>query len=140
MDSAVKNAICEAVKSEPFARALNIRLVSLESGHSIVEMDYRPDIMDNIYARAHGGAVYGLIDEAFETAAQTDGTIAVGLNVNVIYVASPEPGARLRAEAIRTSRTKKTAGYSIRVTNEADQVIATCQAMAYRTGRPIPFL
>ena len=65
--------------------------------------------MNNIYARAHGGAIFALIDEAFETAGQTDGTIAVALNVNVTYVSSPEPGARLRGEAKRVSQTKKTA-------------------------------
>jgi len=140
MEPAVKKAISQAVKKEPFAGILNIELTLLETGHSIVEMDYRPEVMDNIYARAHGGAVYGLIDEAFETASQTEGTIAVALNVNVTYVASPRPGSRLRAEAIQTSRTRKTAGYSIQVTDQDQQVIATCQALAYCTGKPIPFL
>ena len=103
-------------------------------------MTYRPEISDNIYERAHGGAIYGLIDEAFETAGQTDGTIAVALNVNVTYVASPKQGARLTAEANRISQTRKTAGYDIRVTDQDGQLIATCQALAYRTGIPIPFL
>ena len=66
MEPAVKKAISQAVKKEPFAGILNIELTLLETGHSIVEMDYRPEVMDNIYARAHGGAVYGLIDEALK--------------------------------------------------------------------------
>jgi acyl-CoA thioesterase len=69
----------------------------------------------------------------------TDGTIAVGLNVNVTYVASPAPGVRLRAEARAVSRTRKTAIYDLRVTDGAEALIATCQALAYRTGKPIPF-
>ena len=92
--------------------------------------------MDNIYSRAHGGAVFGLIDEAFETAGQTEGTIAVALNVNITYVASPQPGVILKAEAKRVSQTKKTAGYEIKVTDEEGRLIATCQALAYRTGKP----
>jgi acyl-CoA thioesterase len=55
-------------------------------------------------------------------------------------VTSPQPGARLRAEAREISRTKKTAGYEIKVTDEIGQLIATCQALAYRTGKRIPFL
>ncbi|MGW8188213.1 MAG: PaaI family thioesterase, partial [Desulfobacterales bacterium] len=86
------------------------------------------------------GAIYGLIDEAFETAGQTDGTIAVALNVNVTYIASPQEKTRLRAEANRVSRTRKTAGYDIRVIDGAGQLIATCSALAYQTGKPIPFL
>lgn len=140
MDEAVRKAIYQAVEHEPFARALNMKLTGLEPGRSTVEMTYVPKAMNNIYGRAHGGAVFALIDEAFETAGQTDGTVAVALNVNVAYVSSPEDGARLRAEAREISRTKKTAGYAIKVTDQQGRVIATCQALAYRTGKPIPFL
>jgi acyl-CoA thioesterase len=139
MDERVKAAIFRAVTREPFAQTFNMQLLALDDGHSVVEMSYDPTLADNIYERAHGGAVYGLIDEAFETAAQTDGTIAVAMNVNVTYVASPEKNTRLRAEANRVSQTKKTAGYDIKITDQNGQLIATCQALAYRTGKPIPF-
>ena len=140
MDRKVKAAIIGAVKNEPFARALNMELVELEKGHSVVQMSYEPDKMNNIYARAHGGALYALIDEAFETAGQTDGTVAVALNVNVTYVASPKPGLQLKAEANRISQTRKTASYDIKVTDENGDLIALCQALAFDTGKPIPFL
>ena len=140
MDPQVKNAIYTAVKTEPFARALKMELITLELGYSHVEMDYDPDSMDNIYQRAHGGAIFGLIDEAFETACQTHGAIAVALNVNVTYVASPPPNVRLRAVAQEVSLTKKTASYDIKVTVDGEQLIATCQALAYRTGKPLPWL
>ena len=140
MDPKVKAAIEKAVTEEPFAVTMKMQLTALDDGTSVVEMTYDPDNHDNIYKRAHGGAIYGLIDEAFETASQTDGTIAVALNVNVTYVASPAAGDLLRAEAKLTSQTKKTAGYDIKVTDQIGKLIATCQALAYRTGKPIPFL
>ena len=140
MDEAIRAAIYNAVETEPLAQKFEIRLMDLNDGYSLVEMVYNPAIMDNIYARAHGGAIFALIDEAFETAAQTDGTICVALNVNVTYVSSPEAGILLRAEARRRTQTKKTAGYDIVVTAADGQIIATCQAVAYRTGKPIPFL
>jgi acyl-CoA thioesterase len=140
MDQKVKKAIEQAVKSEPFARALNMELVKLGKGHSVVHMTYEPEKMNNIYDRAHGGALYALIDEAFETAGQTDGTVAVALNVNVTYVSSPRPGLQLRAEANRVSQTRKTASYDIKVTDQNGDLIALCQALAFDTGKPIPFL
>ena len=140
MDQKVKEAIFKAVKTEPFIQALQINLVELEDGYSLLHMIYEPEKMNNIYARAHGGAIYTLIDEAFETAGQTDGTIVVALNVNVTYVSSPEPGQRLQAEARRMSQTRKTASYDIKVTDQNGQIIALCQALAFRTGKPIPFL
>ena len=140
MDQKVRNAIYNAVENEPFAKAMKMKLVELELGYSAVEMIYDPDNMNNIYDRAHGGALFALIDEAFETAGQTDGTIAVALNVNVTYVSSPEPGVKLRAEAQQASQTKKTASYDIKVTDRNGNLIATCSALAYRNGKPIPFL
>jgi acyl-CoA thioesterase len=140
MDQKVSEAIFEAVKKEPFARAMRMELVELDDGYSVVQMVYEPDKMNNIYARAHGGAIYALIDEAFETAGQTDGTIAVALNVNVTYVSGPKPGQLLQAEARRVSQTRKTASYDIKVTDQNGQIIALCQALAFRTGKPIPFL
>jgi acyl-CoA thioesterase len=140
MDETIKNAIARAVEREPFALALGMQLVELEDGYSVVRMINDPDKMNNIYDRAHGGALFGLIDEAFETAGQTEGTIAVALNVNITYIASPKPGVVLEAVARRISQTKKTAVYEIKVTDQDDRLIATCQALAYRTGKPIPFL
>ena len=137
MDPQLKQGILKAVETEPFARALNMRLVSLSTGQSTVEMDYRPELMDNIYQKAHGGALFALIDEAFETASQTHGTIAVALNVNVTYIRSPVDGERLRATASEISATRKTATYDIRVTGPDNDLIAVCQAVAYRTGKPV---
>ena len=140
MDQKVRHAIYDAVEKEPFAKEMKIQLVELKLGYSAVEMIYDPVNMNNIYDRAHGGALFALIDEAFETAGQTDGTIAVALNVNVTYVSSPEAGVKLRAEARQNSQTKKTASYDIKVTDQNGNTIATCSALAYRTGKPIPFL
>jgi acyl-CoA thioesterase len=140
MDPRVRAAIEAAVVQEPFARSMGIELRKLDDGYSLVEMVYDPSRQNNIYGRAHGGAVFGLIDEAFETAGQTDGTVAVAMNVSVTYVSSPEPGARLRAEARRVARTKRTATYDIKVADADGRLVAVCQALAYRTGKPIPFL
>ena len=140
MDDAVKRAIIDAVRREPFARSLKMELVALEDGRSVVKMANDPSTMSNIYDRTHGGALFGLIDEAFETAAQTGGTVAVALNVNITYIASPKPDAVLQAEARRISQTRKTALYEIKVTDQHETLIAACQALAYDTGKPIPFV
>lgn len=140
MDAKLKAAIMTAVKKEPLARQFGMELVELDTGTSAVEMTFDPSSMSNIYHRAHGGALFALIDEAFETAAQTHGTIAVAMNVNVAYMVSPDPGARLRAEAREINRTKRTASYDIRVFDESRRLLATCQALGFRTGKPIPFI
>jgi acyl-CoA thioesterase len=137
MNPDLKAAIIHAVESEPFAKLLDMRLVHLEVGRSVVEMVYRPDQMGNIQGRAHGGAIYALIDEALEAAAHTDGTRCAALTASVTYIASPTPGSCLRAEARRIAGTRKTISLEARVTDPDGTLIAICQGLAYRTGKPL---
>ena len=137
MDEQLKKTIFDAVKTEPCARGLDITLVALAEGYSRVEMTYDPARMNNIYQRAHGGAIFTLIDEAFETASQTRGRIAVALNVNVSYLASPENGARLTAEAREISNSNRISNFDIAVTDENNRLIAACRATAYRTEKSV---
>ncbi|MDY0038846.1 MAG: hotdog fold thioesterase [Desulforhabdus sp.] len=139
MDETMKQAIFSQVASEPFAQKFGIKLVELKAGYSRVEMSFTPD-MKNIFGMAHGGAIFALIDTAFETACNSHGTVAVALNVTVNYLAAASPGAKLIAEAQEVNLTRKTGNYDIRVKEESGQVIAVCQALAYRKGVPLPFI
>jgi acyl-CoA thioesterase len=80
MDTRVKEAIFRKVEKGPFAQKFGIRLIDLNEGYSKVEMKFTPD-MENILGAAHGGALFALIDEAFETASNSHGTVAVALNM-----------------------------------------------------------
>jgi acyl-CoA thioesterase len=139
MDEGVRAAIFRQVQKEPFAEKFALKLVALDSGYAKVEMDVTPD-MENIFGMAHGGALFSLIDEAFEAASNSHGTMAVALNMNISYLSSPAAGARLTAEAKELNRTRKTAVYDIRVTDGKNQLVAACQALVYRKETPLPFL
>jgi acyl-CoA thioesterase len=139
MDAKVKEAILRQVEREPFAQKFGLKLVDLDEGYSKVEMRFTPD-MENIFGMAHGGALFALIDEAFETASNSHGTMAVALNMNITYLSPPPPGGRLTAEAREFNRTSKTAVYDIKVFDELKNLIASCQALVYRKGKPLPFL
>ena len=139
MDENVKKAIFEQVSKEAFSKKIGLKLVDLQAGYSRVEMTFTPD-MKNIFGMAHGGAIFSLIDVAFETACNSHGTVAVALNVMVTYVASPAPGSLLTAEAKELSCTRKTANYDIKVHDDQNRLIASCQALADRKGTPLPFL
>jgi acyl-CoA thioesterase len=139
MDNRVREAIFNQVKKEPFAKKFGLELVDLDEGYSRVEMDFTPDL-ENLFGMAHGGALFALIDEAFETASNSHGTLAVALNMNITYISSPSKGERLCAEAREINRTNRTALYDIKVLDRQNRLIATCQALVYRTGKPLPFL
>jgi len=139
MDGQIKEAIFQQVEKEPFGQKFGLKLKQLDEGYAQVEMDFTP-YMVNILGIAHGGALFALIDEAFETASNSHGTIAVALNINITFVASPSPGSKLIAEAKEVSQTPKTALYDIKVSDDQNNLIACCQALVYRKGKPLPFL
>ena len=139
MDEKVRKAIFQKVEKEPFAQKFGIKLLELGEGYSKVGMNFTPD-MENFLGMAHGGALFALIDEAFETASNSHGTVAVALNMNITYISPPSSESRLMAEAREVSKTQKTAVYDIKLYDEQNQLIASCEALVYRKGVPLPFL
>jgi acyl-CoA thioesterase len=138
MEDWKKAAFHNKVSEEPFAKLLNITLKEVEEGYAVCEMEYTEQ-MDNIYGSAHGGAIFSLIDEAFEISSNSHGTIAVALNINVTYMKTPKKNTLLRAESKEINRTRRTASYEITVRDD-NNLIAVCQALVYRKDDPIPFL
>jgi acyl-CoA thioesterase len=139
MEKKVFDALSKRVDWEPYAQLLGLKLKKVDKGYSLVEMTFREE-MRNILGSAHGGAIFSLIDEAFETASNSHGTIAVALNMNVTFIAPPSPGVVLQAEAKEINLTSRTATYLINVTEGGEKLIATCQALVYRKKETLPFL
>ncbi len=139
MDEKIKEALCRQMATEPFAQKFGLKLIDIEEGYAKVAMVFTED-MENMFGMAHGGALFALIDESFEMASNSHGTVAVALNMNINYIASPAQGSYLTAEAREFNKTKKTATYDIRVTDSQHNLIAACQALVYRRDKPLPFL
>ena len=139
MNEKVRSAIFKQIETEPFGKKFGLKLVDVRKGYAKVEMLFTPD-MENMFGMAHGGAIFSLIDAAFEVASNSHGTMAVALNMNVNYMASPAKGAKLTAEAKEINKTKKTAAYNITVTDDKNNLIASCQSIVYRMEKPLPFL
>lgn len=139
MDEKIRKSIFEKISKEPFARKLGLKLIKVDEGYAKVEMVFADDL-ENMFGMAHGGAIFSLIDAAFEVASNSHGTMAVALNMNINYLASPTKGATLSAEAKEISKTKKTAVYDIRAVDNSGKLLASCQALVYRLEKLLPFL
>jgi len=125
------------IDQEPYPKLLGIRLLDVEEGYARCEMEYR-DELDNLYGSAHGGAIFSLIDEAFEISSNSHDNIAVALNINVTYLRPPRKNTVLTAESKEINRTRRTASYSISVTDD-EGLIALCQALVYIKNEKVPF-
>jgi acyl-CoA thioesterase len=139
MDKKVRSAIFKQIEKEPFGKKFGLKLIDVREGYAKVEMRFTQDL-ENMFGMAHGGAIFSLIDAAFEIASNSHGTMAVALNMNINYLASPEKGAMLTAEAREINRTKKTAAYDICATDDSGKLLASCQSLVYRLDKPLPFL
>ena len=133
------DAINKRVREEPYAKKLGMELIELDAGYSKVKMTFKED-MENIFGMVHGGAIFSLIDEAFETAANTHGTVAVALSMNITYIKPVSAGDVLYAEAKEMSLSGRIGTYVINVENERGDLIALCQALVYRKKHELPFL
>jgi len=126
-------------RAEPFGRLLGFEVLHVESGMAKVRMPARPE-MENIFGSLHGGALFALVDEAFQLACNTHGVLSVALNVSITYMAAPSPGALLEAKAEEIHKTNRTATYYCDVREvDGGKLICTAQALAYRTGKQIDF-
>ena len=139
MKEEIISSVSDRIETEPYARKLGMRLVALEPGRALVEMTVQDD-MTNIFDMIHGGAIFSLIDEAFQASCNSHGTVAVALNVNVTYHQPPLKKGMLKAESVELHRSKRTATYEIRVTDDEENLIASCLALAYRKRGRLPFM
>ena len=139
MNNEAITALEQEAKKESFARKMNLKLRELKPGYAVVEMEPQQDIM-NIFGMTHGGAIFSLIDEAFQLSCNSPGQVAVALNVNVSYHKPPDISSRLKAISREINLSNKTATYEIRVYDEGDTLIASCVALAYRKKEKLPFI
>ncbi len=139
MSDRVISSIMKEVEKERFAQKLRLRLIKLEAGRAIVEMEPQEELT-NLFGMTHGGAIFSLIDEAFEVSCNSHGTIALALSMTVTFHRAPDQKSRLRAESVEIHRSAKTGTYEIKVINEHNDLIASCTALAYRKNERLPFL
>ena len=139
MTDRIVHSLKSQAAKEPYALKLGLRVVDLGPGRAVIEMTPGED-MHNIFGMTHGGAIFSVIDEAFELSCNAHGTVAVALSMTITYHNPPGPRSTLRAESREVHRSRKTGTYEIRVTDENGLLIASCQALAYRKKDALPFL
>lgn len=137
MNEQLRNELLGRSQSEPFGNLLGLHVVRVDQGVAIVRMGVRPELQ-NIFGAVHGGAIFSLVDEAFQLACNSHGVLSVALNVNITYVAAPDSEAILEARADEMYKTNRTASYHCEIREVASgKLIATAQALAYRTSKHV---
>jgi acyl-CoA thioesterase len=124
--------------SQGLSRALGLEVENITPGQARVSMLCRSDMI-NVLGMIHGTAIFALMDEAFQLAANSHGSIAVALNLSITFHQGPVVGERLTAVAKESHAGRRTATYYIEVSKADGSLVASGQALAYRKGQAIQF-
>jgi acyl-CoA thioesterase len=125
----------EFFKNDRFAALSGIELLEVSEGRARAKMDIKECHLNGIDL-VHGGAIFTLADLAFAAASNSHGTVAVAINASIWYVKAAMEGT-LFAEAREVSMNPKLATYTIEVTDQTGELIASFQGMVYRKQQSI---
>ena len=129
-------AIKHHFENDGFAAESGMRLVELRPGFAKTSLQVEQRHMNNV-GMVHGGAIFTLAAFAFGAAAKTGGKVAVGVNTSLSFLQSSRSGT-LYAEATEISRSRKLSVCTVRVTNDAGELVALFQGTAYIKDEPFP--
>jgi acyl-CoA thioesterase len=122
----------EFFKKDRFAASVGIELLEIGKSRARAKLDIRPDHFNAVNI-VHGAAIFSLADLVFAVAANAHGNVAVAVNANISYLKAAGTGTRtLFAEATEVSRNFKLASYTVRITDDRDELVAIFQGMVYR--------
>ncbi|HSO25040.1 MAG TPA: hotdog fold thioesterase [Methanobacteriaceae archaeon] len=124
-------------KNDRFAEWTCIEILEIREGWSQVKMNITEDHLNGV-GIVHGGAIFTLADMAFAAAANSHGNVSVAINASISYMKAGK-GEWLLAEAQEVSRNPRLSSYTVRVTDDEDDLVAIFQGMAYIKKDKIEF-
>lgn len=122
-------------KHDRYAELSNIELLTAGPGHATAKMTVHPHHL-NALKTVQGGAIFTLADFTFAVACNSYGTMAVALEVSIVFMKAATAGT-LWAEAREQSKNFKIGLYVVEVKDDAGDLVAQFQGLAYRKKDPI---
>jgi acyl-CoA thioesterase len=123
-------------KNDQFAVRSGVELLEVNPGCAKAKMTLHPHHL-NGHNTVQGGAIFTLADFAFAAAANSHGTVAVAINVNITFMKAATTGT-LWAEAREVSKNFKLGSYLVEVKDDQGELVANFQGLAYRKKDKIP--
>ncbi len=123
-------------EKDRFATINGMRLLELRPGYAKTSMTVEDRHLNSV-GTVHGGAMFTLADFAFGAAVKTGGKVAPLINSSISFLKATRSGS-LYAEATEVSRSRKLSVCTVRVTNDAEELVALFQGTAYVKDEPFP--
>jgi acyl-CoA thioesterase len=129
-------AIKHHFEKDRFATANGMRLVELRPGFAKTSLKIEDRHLNSL-GTVHGGAIFTLADFAFGAAVKSGGKVAPAISTNLSFLQATRTGT-LYAEAAEVSRSRKLSVCTVRVTNDAGELVGLFQGTAYIKDEPFP--
>jgi acyl-CoA thioesterase len=126
----------DIISADSYAAYLGAELTDIKPGWAKVSLTLGDDHL-NFMGLIHGGVIFSLADVAFGAAANSFGSKAMALSVNINFQAPAPPGDTITAEVELVSRAGKMGYYDMKVRDSSGKDVAYCSGWAYHTGKPL---
>ena len=126
----------DIIGADSYAAYLGAELTDIRPGWARVTLTLKDDHL-NFMGLIHGGVIFSLADVAFGAAANSFGSKAMALSVNINFQAPAPPGDTITAEVELISRAGKMGYYDMKVRDSGGKDVAYCSGWAYHTGKPL---
>lgn len=133
-EPAVVDRLRQLAERDAYVSSLGISLVHAAPRRVVIEMVVMDEHM-NFNGTCHGGVLFSLADTAFGLASNAHGVIAAAVQADIAFCAPVAAGARLTAEAIEVSRSKRVGTYRVDV-KCGDRLVATFTGTVHVTNKP----
>lgn len=130
------NRVQAFFRGDRYAAHSGIEVVEVAPGRATARMAVQPFHLNGLNI-VHGGALFTLADFAFALASNSHGTVAVAVNASISIMKATAAGA-LRAEAREVSKNHRLGTYTVEIRDDAGDLVALFQGLAYRKSDPIP--
>lgn len=124
-------------KNDRYAAFSGVELLEVKPGYARAQMKIK-DMHLNAGNVVQGGAIFTLADLTFAAAVNAYGNLAMSIETSIRYFKGVGEGTLL-AEATALNVHPKLATFEVKVTNEANDLIAVFTATAFRKKTELPF-
>lgn|SRR5690625_4104094 len=127
----MNKSLTKTFESDPYARSLNIRLLSWDEGYAEIALTLTEQMM-NFHGAANGGVLFSLADYAFAIASNSYGQVAVGINTSMVFTNAGEVGEQLICTAEEVNKGRRLATYQMEIKNKQGELKARMEGTVYR--------
>lgn len=126
----------ELLANDRASRMLGITVEVTEIGQATATMTVRDDMVNGLDV-CHGGLVFAFADTAFACACNAYDMATVAASGKIEFIRPALLGDRLVAAAQEDYRGRRNGFYSVRVTNQQEQLVALFHGRAVGTGESL---